>query len=114
MLIFNFVFGFDWQNIDEFDVVVEIPYKVEECFVSSDMVSVKLVCLERFSVEIETREFVFCDVVELCIFHFFVLVFVFVVAVVAPIWTYNLTILISCQQLFFKKMKIIFVACGCA
>jgi len=40
--------------------------------------------------------------------------FVFVVAVVASIWDDSLTNLISRQQLFFKKMKIILVACGAA
>ena len=45
-----------------------------------------------------------------CLVHFFDLVFGFVVAVVASIWDDNLTNLISRQQLFFKKMKIIFEA----
>jgi len=36
--------------------------------------------------------------------------FVFVVAVVASIWNDYLTSLIFRQQLFFKKMKIIFAA----
>jgi len=39
---------------------------------------------------------------------------VFVVAVVVSIWDDNLTNLIFRQQLFFKKMKIILVACGAA
>jgi len=39
---------------------------------------------------------------------------VFVSAVVASIWDDYLTILISRQQLFFKKMKIILEACGAA
>jgi len=38
------------------------------------------------------------------------LVFVFVSGVVPSIWDDNLTELISRQQLFFKKMKIIFAA----
>ena len=46
--------------------------------------------------------------------HFFDLVFGFVVGVVPSIWRYNLTLLISRQQLFFKKMKIILAACGAA
>jgi hypothetical protein len=45
---------------------------------------------------------------------FFVLVFGFVVAVVASIWDDLRTNLISRQQLFFKKSENIFMGCGAA
>jgi len=49
-----------------------------------------------------------------CVFILSFWFLVFVSAVVASIWDDFLTNLISRQQLFFKKMKIILEACGAA
>jgi hypothetical protein len=56
--------------IDDLEIVVVIPDKFKPRFVVGDMFRMGLICLEIFSVEIESRDFVFCDVVEVCIFHF--------------------------------------------
>jgi hypothetical protein len=74
--VFDFVFGFDWQNIDEFDVAVVIPCGFKKRGMRGDVVRVKLIGIKCCAVKIESGDFVFRDVVE-CGVHFFVLVFGF-------------------------------------